>query len=154
MAGPDRPARVGGGLITGWHDASTSHPLVLEVVAGSDLAAAAYQQAVDHGYRWHELAMARCCRSEKMGGSNGGLRTRAADTRQAWRLGMAAFCGRIQAQRDSVFGLPELSLGLILGAGGTVSATQRVDVSAQRIWLLQVRSSIRRQRCGRDWSMP
>jgi 1,4-dihydroxy-2-naphthoyl-CoA synthase len=41
-------------------------------------------------------------------------------------LEMAAFCGRITAAPDSVFGLPELSLGLIPGAGGTVSVTRRI----------------------------
>jgi enoyl-CoA hydratase/carnithine racemase len=41
-------------------------------------------------------------------------------------LEMAAFCGWVQAHRDSVLGLPELSLGLIPGAGGTVSVTRRI----------------------------
>src|SRR6201981_2641374 len=41
-------------------------------------------------------------------------------------LEMAAFCGWVQARDDSVFGLPELSLGLIPGAGGTVSVTRRI----------------------------
>jgi enoyl-CoA hydratase/carnithine racemase len=41
-------------------------------------------------------------------------------------LEMAAFCGWIEAHEDSVFGLPELSLGLIPGAGGTVSVTCRI----------------------------
>jgi len=41
-------------------------------------------------------------------------------------LEMAAFCGWIAARDDSVFGLPELSLGLIPGAGGTVSVTRRI----------------------------
>jgi enoyl-CoA hydratase/carnithine racemase len=41
-------------------------------------------------------------------------------------LEMAAFCGRVEAQPVSVFGLPELSLGLIPGAGGTVSVTRRI----------------------------
>nr|WP_232000714.1 enoyl-CoA hydratase/isomerase family protein [Mycobacterium kyorinense] len=41
-------------------------------------------------------------------------------------LEMAAFCGRVDTQPDSVFGLPELSLGLIPGAGGTVSVTRRI----------------------------
>ncbi|BBX47518.1 enoyl-CoA hydratase/isomerase family protein [Mycobacterium cookii] len=41
-------------------------------------------------------------------------------------LEMAAFCGRIEAVPDAVFGLPELSLGLIPGAGGTVSVTRRI----------------------------
>ena len=39
---------------------------------------------------------------------------------------MAAFCGRIMAAPETVFGLPELSLGLIPGAGGTVSVTRRI----------------------------
>jgi hypothetical protein len=41
-------------------------------------------------------------------------------------LEMAAFCGRVVSRRDAVFGLPELSLGLIPGAGGTVSLTRRI----------------------------
>jgi hypothetical protein len=41
-------------------------------------------------------------------------------------LEMAAFCGWVTAQDNSVFGLPELSLGLIPGAGGTVSVTRRI----------------------------
>jgi len=41
-------------------------------------------------------------------------------------LEMAAFCGWVEAQPDSVFGLPELELGLIPGAGGTVSVTRRI----------------------------
>jgi enoyl-CoA hydratase/carnithine racemase len=41
-------------------------------------------------------------------------------------LEMAAFCGRMVCLPDVVFGLPELSLGLIPGAGGTVSVTRRI----------------------------
>ncbi|MGE5695902.1 MAG: enoyl-CoA hydratase/isomerase family protein [Candidatus Sericytochromatia bacterium] len=41
-------------------------------------------------------------------------------------LEMAAFCGRVEADRHSRFGLPELALGLIPGAGGTVSITRRM----------------------------
>jgi enoyl-CoA hydratase/carnithine racemase len=41
-------------------------------------------------------------------------------------LEMAAFCGWVEAHADSVIGLPELSLGLIPGAGGTVSITRRI----------------------------
>jgi enoyl-CoA hydratase/carnithine racemase len=41
-------------------------------------------------------------------------------------LEMAAFCGWVEAEPDSEFGLPELSLGLIPGAGGTVSVTRRI----------------------------
>jgi len=41
-------------------------------------------------------------------------------------LEMAAFCGWVDAAADTVFGLPELALGLIPGAGGTVSVTRRI----------------------------
>jgi enoyl-CoA hydratase/carnithine racemase len=41
-------------------------------------------------------------------------------------LEMAAFCGRVTCCPDAVLGLPELSLGLIPGAGGTVSVTRRI----------------------------
>ncbi|MGV0790843.1 enoyl-CoA hydratase/isomerase family protein [Mycolicibacterium sp. XJ1819] len=41
-------------------------------------------------------------------------------------LEMAAFCGWVQSRPDAVLGLPELSLGLIPGAGGTVSITRRI----------------------------
>ena len=41
-------------------------------------------------------------------------------------LEMAAFCGWIAARDDSLLGLPELGLGLIPGAGGTVSVTRRI----------------------------
>jgi enoyl-CoA hydratase/carnithine racemase len=41
-------------------------------------------------------------------------------------LEMAAYCGWVRAHRDAVLGLPELSLGLIPGAGGTVSITRRI----------------------------
>jgi enoyl-CoA hydratase/carnithine racemase len=39
---------------------------------------------------------------------------------------MAAFCGHVTARPGAVFGLPELALGLIPGAGGTVSITRRI----------------------------
>jgi Enoyl-CoA hydratase/isomerase len=41
-------------------------------------------------------------------------------------LEMAAYCGWLRAHPDAVLGLPELSLGLIPGAGGTVSITRRI----------------------------
>ena len=41
-------------------------------------------------------------------------------------LEMAAYCGWVQVHPASVLGLPELSLGLIPGAGGTVSITRRI----------------------------
>lgn len=53
--GPDHPARVVDGLITGWHAPGSSHMLLLEAVAGADLVSAAYEEAVLHGYLWHEF---------------------------------------------------------------------------------------------------
>ena len=41
-------------------------------------------------------------------------------------LEMAAYCGWVKAHPASVLGLPELSLGLIPGAGGTVSIARRI----------------------------
>ena len=55
VLGPDRPARAVDGLITGWHAPRSSHLLLLEAVAGVDLVSAAYEQAVTHGYLWHEF---------------------------------------------------------------------------------------------------
>lgn len=55
VLGPARPCRVVDGLITGWHDAGASHLLLLEAVAGPDLVAGAYREAVERGYLWHEF---------------------------------------------------------------------------------------------------
>ncbi len=52
---PDDPPVVVNGLITGWHDAQASHLLLVEAVAGTALAQAAYDEAVAEGYRWHEF---------------------------------------------------------------------------------------------------
>jgi hypothetical protein len=41
-------------------------------------------------------------------------------------LEMAAFCGHVTCHPDATLGLPELALGLIPGAGGTVSITRRI----------------------------
>jgi enoyl-CoA hydratase/carnithine racemase len=41
-------------------------------------------------------------------------------------LEMAAFCGRVVCRPGATLGLPELGLGLIPGAGGTVSITRRI----------------------------
>lgn len=41
-------------------------------------------------------------------------------------LEMAAFCGWVSCHPDAVLGLPELALGLIPGAGGTLSVTRRI----------------------------
>ena len=55
VLGPDRPARVVTGLITGLHEPGASHLQLLEAVAGPELVAAAYDRAVAEHYLWHEF---------------------------------------------------------------------------------------------------
>ncbi|HEY9495417.1 MAG TPA: S-adenosylmethionine:tRNA ribosyltransferase-isomerase [Intrasporangium sp.] len=52
---PDRPVRVVGGLVTGWHNSDASHLLLVESVAGPTLTQAAYDAALAHHYAWHEF---------------------------------------------------------------------------------------------------
>jgi S-adenosylmethionine:tRNA ribosyltransferase-isomerase len=52
---PAAPPEVVDGLITGWHDPHASHLLLVEAVAGRALTQAAYDEAVAHGYLWHEF---------------------------------------------------------------------------------------------------
>lgn len=52
---PAAPPRVVSGLVTGWHDPAASHLLLVEAVAGPDLAQSAYDEAVAGGYLWHEF---------------------------------------------------------------------------------------------------
>jgi S-adenosylmethionine:tRNA ribosyltransferase-isomerase len=55
VLGPDRPAAVVTGLISGLHAPEASHLLLLEAVAGPDLVRSAYEQAVAERYLWHEF---------------------------------------------------------------------------------------------------
>ena len=55
VLGPERPARVVDGLITGLHAPEASHLRLLEAVAGAELVAMAYDRAVAEHYRWHEF---------------------------------------------------------------------------------------------------
>ena len=55
VLGPDRPARVVSGLVTGLHPPEASHLLLLEAVAGEARVGAAYAAAVREGYLWHEF---------------------------------------------------------------------------------------------------
>ena len=55
VLGPDRPARVVDGLVTGLHAPASSHLLLLEAVAGEALVGAAYTAALERGYLWHEF---------------------------------------------------------------------------------------------------
>jgi len=55
VLGPDRPARVVEGLVTGWHTPESSHLQLLEAVAGGLLVRDAYDAAIDARYLWHEF---------------------------------------------------------------------------------------------------
>lgn len=55
VLGPNRPARVVNGLVTGWHAPGASHLLLLQAVAGVELVNRAYEAAADGGYLWHEF---------------------------------------------------------------------------------------------------
>jgi len=55
VLGPNRPARVVSGLISGLHEPESSHLLLLEAVAGPALVRRAYEEAVRERYLWHEF---------------------------------------------------------------------------------------------------
>ena len=55
VLGPEHPARVVTGLITGWHEAGASHLELLEAVAGRTLVETSYHEAEAAGYLWHEF---------------------------------------------------------------------------------------------------
>jgi S-adenosylmethionine:tRNA ribosyltransferase-isomerase len=55
VLGPDRPARVVTGLVTGLHAPEASHLRLLQAVAGPRLVDAAYAAAVERRYLWHEF---------------------------------------------------------------------------------------------------
>jgi S-adenosylmethionine:tRNA ribosyltransferase-isomerase len=55
VLGADRPARAVTGLVTGLHVPEASHLELLVAVAGEELVAAAYREAVTQRYLWHEF---------------------------------------------------------------------------------------------------
>ncbi|MBW0117076.1 S-adenosylmethionine:tRNA ribosyltransferase-isomerase [Pseudonocardia sp. KRD-169] len=55
VLGPDHPARVVDGLVTGWHEPEASHLLLLEAVAGAELVGRAYAASDERPYQWHEF---------------------------------------------------------------------------------------------------
>ena len=52
---PERGAVAVDGLLTGWHEPEASHLQMLEAVAGAELLARCYDEALAHGYLWHEF---------------------------------------------------------------------------------------------------
>jgi hypothetical protein len=54
---------------------------------------------------------------------------------------LAAFAGRVVARRDATFTLPEVSMGLVPGAGGTVSIARRIG-RQRTAWLALTGSAL------------
>jgi S-adenosylmethionine:tRNA ribosyltransferase-isomerase len=52
---PERGVRVVDGILTGFHEADSSHLLMLEAIAGRALVERSYAAARGDGYRWHEF---------------------------------------------------------------------------------------------------
>ena len=52
---PERGLWTVDGLLTGLHEAESSHLDLLRAVAGEELLARSYAAAVEQGYRWHEF---------------------------------------------------------------------------------------------------
>ncbi|MFJ7218553.1 S-adenosylmethionine:tRNA ribosyltransferase-isomerase [Amycolatopsis sp. NPDC098790] len=55
VLGPERPARVVDGIVTGLHAPEASHLSLLEAVVGGELVQHAYDAAVERRYLWHEF---------------------------------------------------------------------------------------------------
>jgi S-adenosylmethionine:tRNA ribosyltransferase-isomerase len=55
VIGPESGLRVVDGLITGWHEPSSTHLDLLRAVAGRARLAESYRIALDTGYLWHEF---------------------------------------------------------------------------------------------------
>jgi S-adenosylmethionine:tRNA ribosyltransferase-isomerase len=55
IVSPGHPVLSVDGLLTGWHEPESSHLQMLEAFAGPGPLAAAYAQALELGYLWHEF---------------------------------------------------------------------------------------------------
>jgi S-adenosylmethionine:tRNA ribosyltransferase-isomerase len=55
VVSPERGLLAVDGLITGWHEPSSSHLRLLEAAAGADLLSRSYEAAEARGYRFHEF---------------------------------------------------------------------------------------------------
>ncbi len=62
---PERGVRVVDGLLTGFHEPRASHLDLLAAVAGPDLVARSYREALAAGYRWHEFGDVNLLLSER-----------------------------------------------------------------------------------------
>ena len=64
---------------------------------------------------------------------------------------LPAFCGRVEAAADATFALPELDLGLVPGAGGTVSLPRRIG-RHRTAWLALTGRALDAP-TARDWGL-
>jgi S-adenosylmethionine:tRNA ribosyltransferase-isomerase len=55
IVGPANPVRAVDGVVSGLHQPEASHLLLLEQIAGRESVQRAYDEAVRHGYLWHEF---------------------------------------------------------------------------------------------------
>src|SRR5205085_2291793 len=52
---PERGLWTVDGLLTGWHEPEASHLDILRAAAGNELLERSYDEALGHGYLWHEF---------------------------------------------------------------------------------------------------
>ncbi|HSK15339.1 MAG TPA: S-adenosylmethionine:tRNA ribosyltransferase-isomerase [Gaiellaceae bacterium] len=55
VVAPECGLRAVDGLLTGWHEETSSHLELLEAAAGAELLERSYRAAVERGYLWHEF---------------------------------------------------------------------------------------------------
>ena len=52
---PQRGVHAVDGILTGWHEAESSHLAMLQAVGGKSLVDESYEAALAGGYLWHEF---------------------------------------------------------------------------------------------------
>ena len=67
---PGRGVHVVDGLLTGFHDPMASHLAMLYALAGDEMVRAAYTEAVQHGYLWHEFGDSNLLLPRRLGNPN------------------------------------------------------------------------------------
>jgi S-adenosylmethionine:tRNA ribosyltransferase-isomerase len=55
VVAPERGVRAVDGLLTGWHEPTSTHLQLLDAVGGRSLVERSYAAALAHGYLWHEF---------------------------------------------------------------------------------------------------
>ncbi|MGH7912871.1 MAG: S-adenosylmethionine:tRNA ribosyltransferase-isomerase [Candidatus Dormibacteraceae bacterium] len=65
MVEPGHPVRTIDGILTGWHEPEATHLAMLEAIAGRQLLARSYAEALAASYRWHEFGDAHLLWAER-----------------------------------------------------------------------------------------